>query len=111
MHSGKEEKSYVFMVCRTGIPDAVTDLNATSYGKNKVLLTWNSSEYADGYLIYGLKNGSYDYVGMKTKGSSFVDKSALDTEYNFYWVFPYAGTINVDARVGGCIKYVCCDIT
>lgn len=106
MHSGKEEKSYTFMVCRTGIPDAVTDLKATSYGKNKVLLTWNYSENADGYLIYGQKRGSYDYVGMTTKGSSFVDKTALDTEYNFYWVFPYVKNSFGKMVPGGCKKYV-----
>lgn len=86
-------------------PEAVTDLKAVSSGKEKVKLTWNHSVGADGYLIYAQKNGKYGYVGM-TSNNYFIDLKALDIDYNFYWVFPYIGEINVNAMVGKCDKYV-----
>lgn len=38
-----------------GLPDAVTGVKAASAGKNKVLLTWEPSSGAEGYLIYAQK--------------------------------------------------------
>lgn len=70
-------------------PNAVRNVVAKSYGKNKVRLTWNEAAGADGYIIYAQKNGKYGYAGMTTSGTSFIDKKALDTDYNFYWVYPY----------------------
>lgn len=87
-------------------PNAVTGLKASPCGKNKVRLTWNESFGAEGYLIYGQKNGTYGYVGMTTTGISFTDTKALDTTYNYYWVFPYV-TNNAGKMVpGGTPKYV-----
>ena len=72
-------------------PDAVTNLKASAYGKNKVLVQWTKSANADGYLVYGKRSskGKYGYIGMTTKNDYYVDNKALDADYNFYWVYPY----------------------
>ena len=57
-------------------------------------------------MIYGQKNGKYSYVGMTTKGTVYTDVKALDTDYNFYWVFPYVRDGNGKMLPGGCKKYV-----
>jgi hypothetical protein len=42
---------------------------------------------------------------MTTKGTTFTDKKASKTDWNFYWVFPYHK--NGDTMVvGGTPKYV-----
>ena len=72
-------------------PSPVNNLKAAAYGKNKVLVTWTDSMGADGYLVYGKKSsGKYGYIGMTTQNNYFLDKKAADTEYNFYWVYPYS---------------------
>ena len=86
-------------------PSAVTNLRVSSYGKNKTLLQWNYSAGAEGYLVYGQKNGKYGYVGM-TQNEYFLDTRALDTAYNFYWVFPYVTDGNGKMIPGNCTKYV-----
>lgn len=68
---------------------AVKNLKAVPAGARKVKLTWDKVQGADGYLVYGQKNGKYGYVGMTRTGITYTDKNALDTDYNFYWVFPY----------------------
>lgn len=92
----------------TNLPNAVKNLKAVSNGKNKVKLTWSASDRAEGYLVYGQKNGKYGYVGMTDSNSktTFTDIKALDTDYNYYWVFPY--TVNIDDKMqaGSCEKYV-----
>ena len=89
------------------IPEAVTDFKSIPAGKQKVKLTWNSAEGAEGYLIYAQKNGKYGYVGMTTKGTTFTDAKALDTDYNYYWVFPYVTDTNTGKMLPGkCTKYV-----
>ena len=87
--------------------DAVTNLKGTPAGKQKVKLTWDVSESAEGYLIYAQKNGKYGYVGMTTKGTTFTDTKALDTDYNYYWVFPYVTDTDTGKMLPGkCTKYV-----
>ena len=89
------------------LPEAVTNLKSVSAGKQKVKLTWDASEGAEGYLIYAQKNGKYGYVGMTTKGTTFTDTKALDTDYNYYWVFPYVTDTHTGKMLPGkCTKYV-----
>lgn len=83
----------------------VTNLKAVSAGKRAVRLNWNSVYRADGYLIYAQKNGRYGYAGM-TQGTTFTDTRALDSDYNFYWVFPYVTGSNGKMIPGSCTKYV-----
>jgi len=83
----------------------MTNLHAVPAGKNSVRLYWSSVSGADGYLVYGQKNGKYGYVGM-TKGTSYTDTKASDSAYNFYWVFPYYLDANDFMRSGTCPKYV-----
>lgn len=85
---------------------AVTDLKASSV-KGGVKLTWTKSAGAEGYLVYGIHPGEkYGYIGMTTKGTTFTDKKASSTAWNFYWVFPYHTDSNGNKVVGGTPKYV-----
>lgn len=84
----------------------VKNLKAGSAGKKRVELSWDKAENAEGYLIYAQKNNKYAYCGMVTKNTSFIDTKALDTDYNFYWVFPYTTNKSGKMHPGGCIKYV-----
>ncbi len=84
----------------------VTGLKALSAGGNKVKLTWNAVDGAEGYLVYAQKDKKYGYVGMTTQGTTFTDTKALDTDYNYYWVFAYVKDIDGSMVAGGCEKYV-----
>lgn len=101
-----------------GIPSlsATKNLKAESSGKQKVKLSWDAVSGAEGYLIYGIKNGVYGYIGMTTKGLTYMDTKALDESNNFYWVYPYI--INADGKMvpGVCEQYtyargVCAAVT
>ena len=91
-----------------GVPklSAVTSLTAEPSGKRKVKLLWEAVPGAEGYLIYAQKEGKYGYIGMTTLGTTFIDKQALDNDYNFYWVFPYVRNASDKMVPGGCEKYV-----
>lgn len=68
---------------------AVENLKASST-VGKVKLTWDKVEDAEGYLIYGIRgDGKYGYIGMTTTQSAYIDKKALTSDYNYYWVFAY----------------------
>ena len=87
-------------------PNGVTNLKAESAGKNRVKLSWTKSEKATGYLIYGKKaSGKYGYVGM-TSNITYTDIKAADTEYNFYWVYPYAVNASGKRVINTSCKYV-----
>lgn len=97
--------------CTTKLPK----VSATSYGKNQTLIMWENTSgiKVDGYLVYAQKNGVYAYCGMlrnvddkyNSKGS-FIDKKAVDSEYNFYWVFPYYTNREGKMIVGQPTNYV-----
>ena len=88
-----------------GVCTAVMNLRAVSV-TGGVKLTWSKSSGAQGYLIYGkTAKGTYGYRGM-TSGTSFVDKKASKSEYNFYWVYPYHKNASGKMIVGGTPKYV-----
>lgn len=89
-------------------PQAVTNLSAAAAGKGKVRLTWTKSNKADGYLIYAKKNGTYGYCGVANAGTqtSYTDTKAIDTDYNFYWVYPFKYDANGKRVIGKCTKYV-----
>ena len=85
--------------------NTVSDLRASSNGKNKVLVSWTKSAAADGYLIYAQKNKKYGYIGMTSK-TGYIDKKASKKEWNFYWVFPYYKNADGKMIVGQTGKYV-----
>ena len=87
-------------------PEAITGLKASSAGKRKVTLQWDEVFGADGYLVYAQKDGTYGYVGVQTKGTSYTDTKALDNDYNYYWVFPYVKNSEGKMITGDCQKYV-----
>ena len=84
-----------------------TELKAEPAGKGRVRLSWTPVPDAEGYLVYGIKNGVYGYVGMTTKGVTYIDSKALDESNNFYWVYPYAADDSGKMQPGGCSEYVC----
>lgn len=68
---------------------AVTNLKAATAGKNKVNVTWNKVENAEGYVVYRkVGNGKFEYRYM-VKGTSFTDTTASNYEYNYYRIYPY----------------------
>ena len=88
-----------------GVCSPVTGLKATSL-QDSVKLTWNSVPDAEGYLIYGIRpGGEYGYIGMTTLGTTFKDKNASNTDWTFYWVFPYHKN-GEKMIVGGTAAYV-----
>lgn len=91
-----------------GVPklSVVTSLKAEPSGKRKVKLSWEAVPEAEGYLIYGIKSGEYGYVGMTTKGTTYVDTKALDESNNFYWVYPYIKDADGKMIPGDCTQYV-----
>ena len=100
MHPGSCEK-YKFA---KGMCPPVGSLKASSV-KGGVKLTWDASAGAEGYLIYGIVDGKpYKYISM-VKGTSFTDKNASSTQYNYYWVFPYFTNSNGKMIVNTSGKY------
>ncbi|RHR24794.1 hypothetical protein DWX43_19325 [Clostridium sp. AF19-22AC] len=94
---------YVFA---KGICPSVTNLKPASQ-IGSVKLTWTASVGSEGYLVYGkTASGKYGYIGMTTKGTSYVDKKASKKEYNFYWVYPYHKDKSGKMIVGRTPKYV-----
>lgn len=84
----------------------LSGLKATPSGARRVSLSWDEAAGAKGYLIYAQKNGKYGYVGMTTRGATYTDVNTLDTDYNFYWVFPYVEDTKGKIYPGKCEKYV-----
>lgn len=68
---------------------AVTNLNATTSGKGRVSLTWDSVAGADGYFIYRqIGNTKFEYRYLVNK-TNYTDLTASEEEYNYYRVYPY----------------------
>lgn len=77
---------YVYAKATLG---AAENLKAEPVGINRVKLTWNKVNGADGYIIYRrVGNGAFTYRQM-TGNLTCVDTTASDTEQNFYRVYPY----------------------
>ena len=100
------DKNVTLITSDGALVGTIIKLKAVSAGRNKVKLTWDPISEADGYLVYGKKNGKYAYVGMTTQGTTFTDTKALDNDWNYYWVFAYAKDSHAKMIPGGCLKYV-----
>jgi hypothetical protein len=100
------DKNVTLITSDGALVGTIIKLKAVSAGRNKVKLTWDPISEADGYLVYGQKNGKYAYVGMTTQGTTFTDTKALDNDWNYYWVFAYAKDSHAKMIPGGCLKYV-----
>lgn len=99
-----EPAGYVYA---KGTNPVVPNIKAEAYGKNKVKLSWTAISGVDGYLIYGIKNGKYGYIGMTGSNSnSYIDTKALDKDYNYYWVFSYITDASGKILPGVADKYV-----
>lgn len=80
---------------------AVENLKAATAGMNKVTLTWDAVEGANGYLI--LKNGTQ--IAYTTGATTYTDKNASAENFEFYWVIPYQ-TVNGKNYKGELSNYV-----
>ncbi|MBR5937273.1 MAG: hypothetical protein IKZ90_03245 [Clostridiales bacterium] len=102
------DKEYYILNFPSGIPltteKTIPKISAVPAGLNKVKLMWNVLPGANGYLVYARKNGKYTYVGM-TANNSFIDTKASETEYNFYWVYPFIRDVDGQMVIGNCSKY------
>ena len=79
-------QKYVF--AKAGL-NAAANVKAQTAGRNRVKLTWSPVSGAEGYIVYRqIGKGTYKYRGIAS-GASYIDTTASDTEYNFYWVYPY----------------------
>ena len=85
-------------------PEAVTNLQATPVGRNKVKLTWNKVNGATGYIVYARKNDRYAKLGV-TAATSYTDIEAMDSDFNFYFVYAYKKDSAGKIEVGKCQKY------
>lgn len=103
-HKQAIQKGYTYEIIDKFIPNAVNDLKAVSVGRKQNQLTWSKSAKADGYIIYAVKNKKYGYCGM-TSATTFTDTSAVDDDYTFYYVFPFAKD-GTKKNVGKCPNYV-----
>lgn len=95
---------YNYVILNVPTPTGVT---ASSYGKNATLIKYTANPNVEGYLIYGKRSstGTYNYIGM-TYNNYFVDTKALDSDYNFYWVYGFRYDENGKMVVSGFDKYV-----
>lgn len=67
----------------------VGNLKAVACAQGQIRLKWDEVEGADGYLIYRqIGNGKFEYRYMVSR-TEYTDKTASETEYNFYRVYPY----------------------
>ena len=85
---GKEKVSEMSMaVDGMRLLDAVNNLNAVPAGKNKVKISWDKVENAEGYIVYRrIDNGNFEYRYM-VKGIEYTDTCLLYTSYNFIYIF------------------------
>lgn len=100
------EPSEIVSVYVDGTIGSVSGLTANPYGKKDVLIEWNPTPGAHGYLIYR-KIGSQGVYGYRyiVVGTSFIDTTASSAEKNFYWVYPYYLNDNNTRTVGTCPQY------
>ena len=62
-----------------------------------------NAEGSDVSVFYAV---SYTHLDVYKRQEYFLDTRALDTAYNFYWVFPYVTDGNGKMIPGNCTKYV-----
>lgn len=83
---------------------AVTGLTAKATGMNRVALSWDAVEGAEGYFVIGFgENRTGSQIAYTTR-TSWTDTAADSDAFNFYWVQPFnrnaAGKI-VKGELGG----------
>ena len=67
----------------------VENVKATVVAYQKVKLTWDEIDEADGYLIRRrVGNGSFEEL-TEIKSGEYLDATASEKEYNFYRIYPY----------------------
>ncbi|MBV3117945.1 C40 family peptidase [[Clostridium] innocuum] len=103
---GKEKVSEMSMaVDGMRLLDAANNLNAVPAGKNKVKISWDKVENAEGYIVYRrIGNGNFEYRYM-VKGTEYTDTTASNSEYNYYRIYPYV-TLNGKRQLGVAGNYV-----
>nr|WP_296957159.1 NlpC/P60 family protein [uncultured Mediterraneibacter sp.] len=97
-----------YVYAKPGVgPEAVTDLKASLQYSDYVQLSWNASKEAEGYLVYRKTayEDTFTYRYM-VSGTTFMDNTALQGEYNYYRIYPYYTDENGKRCVGQSKEYV-----
>jgi len=80
---------------------AVTGLKAETIGMNRVKLTWDAVEGANGYLIIGLNPTRTGSQIAYTARTTWTDTAADSEEFNYYWVIAYNTESKAKGELGG----------
>jgi len=80
---------------------AVTGLKAETIGMNRVKLTWDAVEGANGYLIIGLNPTRTGSQIAYTARTNWTDTAADADEFNYYWVIAYNTESKAKGELGG----------
>lgn len=80
---------------------AVTGLKAETIGMNRVKLTWDAVEGANGYLIIGLNPTRTGSQIAYTARTTWTDTVADSEEFNYYWVIAYNTESKAKGELGG----------
>lgn len=86
--------------------DAVVNLTVKGTGNKQVTISWSKVAGAEGYIIYrqiGNEKMSYRYM---VSGTSFIDTTASNGEYNFYRIYPYFTSSSEKRILGPSTSYV-----
>jgi len=79
---------------------AVTGLKAETIGMNRVALTWDAVEGANGYLIIGLNPTRTGSQIAYTARTNWTDTAADADEFNYYWVIAYNSESKAKGELG-----------
>lgn len=98
-------KSTAYVFAKPSL-DAATNLTAKGTGNKQVTVSWSKVADAEGYIIYrqiGNEKMSYRYM---VSGTSFIDTTASNGEYNFYRIYPYFTSSSGKLSLGPSTSYV-----
>ena len=77
----------------------VSGLKADTNGVDQTVISWDTLEGADGYIVIAINDKVRGQQIGYTATTSFVDVNAKSDDYNYYWVVPYFKNAN-----GGIVK-------
>ena len=99
-------RSEEYVYAKTGLMP-VQHITAQGSGKHTVSLMWQAVSGADGYIIYRQvgTTGKFTYLYMKNT-TTYIDKTASGTEFNYYRIYPYYTDSRGTQVVGASAKYV-----
>ena len=82
------------------MPEAVQNLNGESTDVHKIVVTWEASEYAEGYQVYRKVEGGTYRLMTTTQAEKYIDVYASDRANYYYMVCPIIYLDSGSLRVG-----------